>query len=201
MKRIFMAVVLACFTLAISAQIKVNYQGAKLNITDLAWALVTYTSEDSDGENEAINVMRDALSRYRKGVAQPAGETLIVDQANGYIRYERKDGTHLLVNEMCYWNEADKKHKLFAHNVACYSNGKNDPGQYDGITFYRYTNATKRLDLYYGDLFYNLYASDVDAWNTFSLPRTGKDIVVTTWYQDGRKKQKTAKWTGTCFDM
>ena len=36
-----MAVVLACFALAISAQIKVNYQGAKLNITDLAWALVT----------------------------------------------------------------------------------------------------------------------------------------------------------------
>ena len=52
-----------------------------------------------------------------------------------------------------------------------------------------------------GDLFYNLYASDIDAWNTFSLPRTGKDIVVTTWYQDGRKKQKTAKWTGTYFDM
>ena len=150
-----MAVVLACFALAISAQIKVNYQGAKPNITDLAWALVTYTSEDSDGENEAINVMRDALSRYRKGVAQPAGETLVVDQANGYIRYERKDGDHLQVNEMCYWNEADKKHKLFAHNVACYSNSKSDPGQYDGITFYRYTNATKRLDLYYGDLFYN----------------------------------------------
>ena len=90
-----MAVVLACFALAISAQIKVNYQGAKPTITDLAWALVTYTSEDSDGENEAINVMRDALSRYRKGVAQPAGEILVVDQANGYIRYERKDGDHL----------------------------------------------------------------------------------------------------------
>ena len=46
---------------------------------------------------------------------------------------------------MCYWNEADGKHKLFAYNVGCYQNGTYSPGQFDGLTFYRYNNATKQM--------------------------------------------------------
>ena len=47
--------------------------------------------------------------------------------------------------EMCYWNEADGKHKLFAYNTWLYENGVPAGGQYGGLIFYRYTNATKKM--------------------------------------------------------
>ena len=34
---------------------------------------------------------------------------------------------------------------------------------------------------------------------SYALPRTGKDIIVTTWHEDGKKTQKTLKWTGSGF--
>ena len=39
-----------------------------------------------------------------------------------------------------------------------------------------------------------------DAYITYSLPRTGKDIIVTLWYDNGTKKQKTLKWNGRRFN-
>ena len=34
---------------------------------------------------------------------------------------------------------------------------------------------------------------------SYALPRTGKDIIVTTWHEDGKKTQKTLKWNGHGF--
>ena len=38
------------------------------------------------------------------------------------------------------------------------------------------------------------------AYISYALPRTGKDIILTTWYKRG-KQQKTLKWNGRRFTM
>ena len=96
--------------------------------------------------------------------------------------------------EMCYWNMADKKHKLFAYSLWCFENGRPSLGQYDGIIFLRYNNSTKKMSLIdtpgfeveYGDI-------------SYALPRTGKDIIVTRWDKNGKKAEKTLKWNGSRF--
>ena len=41
---------------------------------------------------------------------------------------------------------------------------------------------------------------DVEYLNkSYALPRTGKDITVTTWDDNGKKTQKTLKWNGHGF--
>ena len=100
---------------------------------------------------------------------------------------------------MCYWNEADKKHKLFAYNVSSFTNGKYNAGQYDVLMFYRYNNATKKMS-YCTDTGFDVeYGTGDGAMISYALPRIGKDITVTTWYEKG-KKQKTLKWNGKKFD-
>ena len=44
------------------------------------------------------------------------------------------------------------------------------------------------------------YMTDDGAFVSYALPRTGKDIVMTTWYPDG-PKQKTLKWGGRRFSF
>lgn len=56
--------------------------------------------------------------------AQEEGVTLTVDQKNGFVLYESRQDEYLTRIELCYWNEADKKHKLIAYNVACFMDGK-----------------------------------------------------------------------------
>ena len=103
---------------------------------------------------------------------------------------------------MCYWNEADGKHKLFAYNVALYTNGKYTAGQYDGITFYRYNNATKTMTPTSDVGIEEAYPTEMGASTSFTLPRTGKDLVVTwTWSDTGKVKKHTMKWNGRRFSF
>ena len=60
--------------------------------------------------------------------------------------------------------------------------------------FYRYDNATKKMSRC------NTPGFDVEYLNkSYALPRTGKDITVTTWDRNGKKTQKTLKWNGHGF--
>ena len=199
MKRILLAILLAGCTLAMSAQMKVNYKGSKPAIDDFIWALVTYSTEETDADHESINAVRDAMERYRQGASQPKNITFTVDKQNGYALYESKQDETLVRVDMCYWNEADGKHKIFAFNTTTFMDGKSYRGEFDGIMFYRYDNITKRLDTYFSDNFDALYACDFEGWNTYSLPRQGKDIVVTTRYDDAPSKKRTVKWNGHGF--
>ena len=98
--------------------------------------------------------------------------------------------------EMCYWNMADKKHKLFALCRELWEDGKRlNPGQYDGLMFFRYDNATKRMT--FVDM-----GIEVEYFNTsYGLPRVGKDITVTKWSESGKKTTKTLKWNGSRFSF
>jgi hypothetical protein len=198
MKRLSLAIILACCTLAMAAQdaIKVNFQGAAPDIMDFAWSYVSAPDSGEDGEcDESTNALRQSLEQYRKGQSQPEGFTITVDKKAGYILVVSKQDGFTNKWEMCYWNMADKKHKLFACCIELSENGKRSgPGQYDGLNFYRYDNTTKTMSPYDAGV-------EVDYFNiSYSLPHTGKDIIVTQWSENGKEKwQKTLKWNGSRF--
>ena len=90
MKRIALAVIFACCSLALAAQdgIQVNYQGEKPTISDFVWALLSAPDEADDEEgyyDESTNAFRQAWIRYRQGEPQEENETLTVDQRNGFV--------------------------------------------------------------------------------------------------------------------
>ena len=198
MKRLSLAIIFACWTLAMAAQdaIEVRFLGTYPDIVDFAWSLATANDDNEEGDvDESRNAVKAALERYRTGEQQPEGMTITVDKKAGYMLLESRQDGFTLKWEMCYWNMADKKHKLFAYCVELSENGKRSaPGQYDCLDFYRYDNATRMMSAYDAGF-------EVDYFNTsYSLPRTGKDITVTQWSENGREKwQKTLKWDGSRF--
>lgn len=206
MKRIILSTILVCCTLLLAAQetIRVNYKGAKPTISDFATAFLSaydWNEESDDVLDEARNAMKHVWLAHLRGEKLSKEDKLTVDQKNGYICYEYQGDGYLSRKEMCYWNESDGKHKLFAYNVRCFSNGTYSPGQFDGLTFYRYDNATKKMTECDPPGFETVYGTDDGASVTYALPRTGKDIIYTEWHTNGKKKQKTLKWNGRKFSF
>ena len=198
MKKLVAILFLLALTMTVSAQegIKVGFLGAAPDIMDFAWAWATANDDDPESEpDESSNALRQSLECYRTGEAQPEGFTITVDRKAGYILVQSKHDGYASKWEMCYWNMDDKKHKLFAMCVELSENGKRmNPGQYDGLTFYRYNNATKQMKPAEMGI-------DVQYFNiSYALPRVGKDIIVTHWSENGREKWQTAlKWNGHGF--
>lgn len=205
MKKLLLAIVLLCSTVEIIAQgtIRVNYQGEKPTIGDFAWAFLSnyVWNEDDDVLDESTNAAKQAWIKYRKNIPQDEGDEVIVDQKNGYAVYNFRYENHLLRVEMCYWNEADQKHKLFAYNVKSYTDGKYSPGQFDCLDFYRYNNATKKMTLCDAPGFKVTCFTGDGATASYDLSRNGKDIICTYWYENGKKKQKKLKWNGRKFSF
>ena len=145
MKRLPLALFFVCCTLVIAAQedgFRVNYQGAKPTIKDFALAYIaSLISEAEECDEEGMSLyenLQDAIKCQAKGLPLEANRTLTIDQKNGFLVYEHKYIDYLGRIEMCYWNEADGKHKLFACNRWSFENGKPMMGQYDYLGFYRY---------------------------------------------------------------
>ena len=205
MKKLVLAIIFAFCTLAVSAQdaIKVNYTGAKPTISDFAWAFLSVDNgeDELEGESdESFNAIKQAWIRHRNGTPQDEHETLTIDDKNGFVHYEWKYEENTLRIEMCYWNESDQKHKMFAYNVSCFQNDKYSPGQFDGLVFCRYDNAKRELTYCEAPGFEVEYGTDDGAWVSYDLPRSGKDITVNYW-RANKKTQKTLKWNGHGFDF
>ena len=202
MKRLSIAIILACFTLAVAAQegIQVKYQGAKPTIRDFAKAyLYSLFNPEDGGEPEGDGLylyesLQQAIASQDKKLPLKKGTALTIDLRNGFLFYEEKQDEFLTRVEMCFWNESDGKHRIFACSRWTFENDKAILGQYDGLSFYRYDNAKKVMERC------NTPGFDVEYLNkTYALPRTGKDIIVTTWHENGNKTQKTLKWNGHGF--
>lgn len=184
--------------LTMSAQddgIKVKFLGTSPDIVDFAWSWATMMDDNpEDTPDESMNAVKSSLECYRTGAAQPEGFKITVDKKAGYILVEHTDDIYTQRWEMCYWNMADKKHKLFALSRELWEGGMRlNPGQFDGLMFFRYDNATKRMT--YVDM-----GIEVEYFNTsYGLPRIGKDITVTKWNDSGKKTTKTLKWNGSKF--
>lgn len=202
MKRLSLAIVLACCALAVAAQedaFRVNFQGARPNIKDFACAYLNWliTDDIDECDRESVSLyegLQRAIRCQEKGLPLEEHESLNVDLKNGFLVYEWTYDENLMRIEMCYWNEADGQHKLFANNRWSFENGRLSTGQYDELSFYRYDNATKKMARC------NTPGFDVEYLNkSYALPRTGKDITVTTWEDNGRKTLNTLKWNGHGF--
>lgn len=198
-----------CSIMAQEETVRVDFQGAQPTITDFLSAYLSTIPEvneleECDVESVALphGLRRAYLSQVR-GIELEEGESLLIDQKNGYLLYERRYDESLSRIEMCFWNERDRKHKLFACIRESYMNGRYVCGQFDGREFFRYNNATKTmrscsdeeigLDATY-DVVENSFVS-------FNLPRTGKDITVAWWNEKGKVKEKTLKWNGHGFNF
>ena len=203
MKRFVLAILSVCCALTLAAQetIPVSYTGEKPSISDFAWAFVSAIDDEEEVDvDESANAFKQAWIRYRQGAAQQDGVTLTVDQRNGFVLYESVDEEHLLRIEMCYWNESDQKHKMVAYCVSSFVDGKYSAGQYDGIRFFRYDNAAKTMEPCYEPGFDIEYGTEDGAWLSYALPRSGKDITVTSWYDD-KTTQRILKWNGHGFSF
>lgn len=178
--------------------IDVNFDGASPNIKDFVTALL---SREEIGES--LNSMKQSWDLFLNGMKQMPGESITADTQNGYICYESEDTTESetvrLVIECCYWNYADKQHKLVALTNDLYIDGKPVFGQYTGIEFYVYDHATKSMKIAFGpDLGVDFDTpSDTDAI-THSLPRQGKTMVITVHTPSG-KTEKRLTWNGSNF--
>ncbi len=202
MKRIVSIFILACLTLSLMAQdgIKVNFKGSSPTVTDFAWAAfpsLNYEDEDESGDRP-WRALENAMARHSKGLPQEEGVTLTIDSKNGYILFERVDeeyGDYIFRLEVCYWNESDGKHKLIIFNdMASSFEGKPCMTEMSGIDFFRYNNATKRMEACDAPGF------EVDYRCIYELPRKGKDIICTLWNDDGSTRQRVLKWDGKQFN-
>ena len=87
MKRLSLAIIFACCTLAMAAQdgIEIRFLGTSPDIIDFVWSFVTAYDDDEDAESdESRHAVKAALERYRTGESQPEGWTITVDRKNGY---------------------------------------------------------------------------------------------------------------------
>ena len=152
---------------------------------------------------EMLGDIRTAWHRCKMNKSLPSHTTFVLDKNRGYMRFERKweDGGYS-VAEMCYWNCADRRHKLVAQSIATYDdNNRYVCSQYDGYMFSLYDAQKKSMsqailpDIIRGD-----YTDLEDmAAVVFLLPRTGKDIVVKRYTPSGVKQEKLL-WDGNKFE-
>lgn len=129
---------------------------AKASIGDfVSWVL-------AEPEDEVHGPMSNAWELFRKNKPLPEGTTILLDEKNGYFRYDveyveeyESEGTteiyrSTLFVEMVVWNCADGKHKVYAENIGGTVDGKpHDDGQFDGMVFYLYDKTTHKVYLLY----------------------------------------------------
>lgn len=178
-------------------KIPVKFEGEKPTIKDFLTALL---SQDEVGEGFAG--MMDAWEFYRNGMKLMPGDDLIVDTQNGYIGYESiEDETDRLVNECCMWNFTDPNRILVALSHSYFRNGKAIMGQYSGVQFYIFDKNTNIMTFAYAvDLGAEMDDIPEDAKGVaYALPRTGKSIVYTIYFEDKEKMEKRITWNGSKF--
>ena len=178
--------------------IYVNFEGANPNIKDFVTALLS-----GEEIGESLNSMKLSWELFLNGMNLMPGESITADTQNGYVCYESEETTESetvrLVIECCYWNYADKQHKLVALTNDLYIDGKPIFGQYTGIEFYVYDHATNSMKIAFGpDLGVDFDTpSDTDTI-THSLPRQGKTMVIIAHTPSGRI-EKHLTWNGSKF--
>ncbi len=175
--------------------IKVEYKGAAPNIKDFVSAILS--PEDI---GESLSGMKDSWEMYLNGMKLIPGESITVDTPNGYMAYESEsEEKNRMIIECCFWNHADKKHKLVAMSNDLYLDGKATTGQYTGLSFFLYDNATRRMiPVSLDDLAGELVTPPSTYAVTHALPRQGKTIVF-TYHIPAGKLEKRLTWNGTKF--
>ena len=178
------------------SDITVSFKGVQPNIKDFVTALL---SQEDLGES--LEEMKRCWEWYTNGMQLTSGQSFVVDTQNGYVGFESVESdTERQVIECCFWNYADKKHKLVALSNDYYQNGRAIDGQYTGITFYIYDNATRQMKLANAsDLGIEVSIPGGTSVTTHALPRKGKTLVYTLHTASG-KIDKRLTWNGSKFE-
>lgn len=214
MKRLSIAIIMVFSMLAMMAQeetIRVDFTGKQPTIRDFLQAYLLSLPDINDLDECDVEGMslfenfRHAVLYQGEGIALEPSEKLVIDLKNGYACYEQHHESAVSRIEMCYWNQADGKHKLFACVRQTFDNGWYVAGQYDNMEFFRYNNATKTMKkISYEEIgvdAVNEESSNMNVLRSISLPRTGKDIEVTWWDINGECGASTLKWNGHGFNF
>ena len=179
--------------------ITVSFKGVQPNIKDFVSALLSHGRED-----ESLNGLRNSWEFFKNGMKQMPGDDLIVDVQNGYVGYESLDSddsqTRRQVIECCYWNYADKRHKLVALSNDLFLDGQAVVGQYTGVIFYKYDSASRKMKIVNDDeLGISLEAPPGSHATSHALPRKGKTIVF-NYHTPSGKISKSLTWNGSKFE-
>ena len=171
-----------------------NFKGQSPNVKDFVSAII---SQDEMGEGWGS--IKENWKLYRNGMKLMPGCEFIVDTQNGYLGFTETDDNERQVIECCYWNYTDKKHKLVAISNDIFEDGVPVAGQFSGLTFYKYDNATRKMELVYAqDLGLEFEAPPGTSIAAHALPRQGKTIVYIFHTPSGRI-EKRMTWNGNKF--
>lgn len=126
----------------------VKHKGATPSIVDFVTSIINDENMLMDSGD-----FIDAWSHYLRHEKQEPGTEIVVDKKSGYVCMtsvftDDSDETTREVKsiyEMCYWNCADGKHKLFAVNFNGMENGRYYEGQTTGLGLYIYDNARRLM--------------------------------------------------------
>ena len=163
--------------------LRVSFKGAQPNVKDF---LTAYLSQEDMGESLADIALSWKL--YKNGMKLMPGDSFIVDVQNGYIGYESVNDDGRKVIECCYWNYADKRHKLLAINDGYFRGEQPVMTESTGITFYKYDNATRKMNLTYeAELGLEISLPSGTTGVTYELPRQGKTMTVNCYTASGKK--------------
>ena len=166
-----LATLLVMAVVAMAQQsISVSYKGQRPVISDFVSAILSQREL-----NEALSNVRDNWNRRRLGQQMPEGVEFIVDERNGFVRYDiAYSPSERSWTEFCFWNCSDRQHKLVGVNTGHELRFKTIQTECTGLSFYRYDNQTRTLTPASA---YDLGASIiVTPVVDYYLPRQGKDI-------------------------
>ena len=184
----------------------VTFQGASPGICDFVSSLI-----NNEGMYMDSGSFIDAWGHYLRQEPQEPDSEIIVDKKNGYV-YQASDYTYELEGlvhheygfyEMCYWNCADGKHKLFATTSNVMIDGRYIIAQTTGLDLYLYENARHIMwSVYKPGLGIDI-EPDVEEGEeypvvVYRLPKQGKDIIAEIHYTN-RTDTVRLVWNGMMF--
>ena len=173
--------------------IAVKYKGNRPTISDFATAFLEHFKE-----MKFYDKVHNEWLRHLQKKPLSKDVSISVDTKNGYMRYEthNREESDTIVMEMCFWNCADGKHRLFCANTVWHLNGDYGSDEYTGAHFFLYDNKKKEMRSLYPEDIGALY--DGDGLSVFFLPRKGKNIKVSA-AGGGERWDEVLEWDGYQF--
>ena len=143
--------------------------------------------------------IRDAMEKGESKVVlnEETELTVTIDSKNGYVEVSDA-GTDGESMSACYWNRSNG-HKLLAINDGYFRGEQAVMTESTGITFYKYDNATRKLNLTYeAELGVDINMPSGTTGVTYELPRQGKTMIINCHTAAGKTPNRYT-WNGSKF--
>ncbi len=173
--------------------ISVKCQGNSPAISDFVTAYLDFAQDE-----EFFSTVNDEWKNYRLKKPINKNGRFVIDTKNGYMSYSiENDGKDdNITMEMCFWNCADRKHKMVAVNTIWRLGNEYGWDEYTGCRFFLYDNVRKDMRTILPEDIGALY--DGDGLSVFFLPRKGKNIKVSA-AGGGERWNEILVWDGYQF--